>query len=329
MKRRTSLTNSVNRSPLRRPFLLISIATALLAFPLVETFAETASITIEVLEVFDYPGVGNYTFANKINDAREIVGSYEDSSGVTRGYFRTADGHFSAPVVEPNDTGGLTAGLGINNSRIICGDYVGSDGYDHGYFLSGRTFTEYDIAGALATSVSGINDAGDFAGDYTPNSSGFSKAFVSIGGSITSIDIPGATFSVANQLNASNQYVGEFFDGALIPHGFYGDDNGASRFDPPGSTGTTLFGINDRGWVVGRYADSAEVTHGLLFRPPNSFAVFDYPGSTFTSLNGINHEGFICGRYIDASGISHGVLARARRTMGNEAGMELNEEKHD
>jgi len=297
---------------------------ALLVFPLLETFAETASITIEVLEVFDYPGVGNYTFANKINDAGEIVGGYVDLSDVTRGYFRTADGHFSAPIVEPNDTGNFTSALGINNSRIICGDYVGSDGYEHGFFLSGRTFTEYDVAGALQTFVSGINDAGDFAGDYTPSSGGLFQAFVSIGGSVTPIDIPGAISSSANQLNAANRYVGYFSDRAFIMHGFYGDNNGALRFDPPGSTGTILFGINDRGWVVGRYVDSAEVTHGILFKPPNSFVVFDYPGSTFTSLNGINHEGFICGRYIDASGISHGILARARRTMGNEANMELN-----
>ena len=231
MKTETSLTtNSMNRSPLRRPFLLVSIVTALVAFPLLVTFAEPASITIDVLEVFDYPGVGNQTFANKINDAGEIVGSYEDSSGVTRGYFRTTDGHFSAPIVEPNDTGNFTSGLGINNSRIICGDYVGSDGNEHGYFLSGRAFTEYDVAGALATSVSGINDAGDFAGDYIPSGSiGLFQAFVSIGGSITPIDIPGATSSVANQLNASNQYVGEFFDRAFIVHGFYGDNNGTAH----------------------------------------------------------------------------------------------------
>jgi hypothetical protein len=330
MKTKTSLTtNSMNRSPLRCPFLLVSIVTALLAFPLLETLAETASITIEVLEVFDYPGVGNQTFANKINDAGEIAGSYEDSSGVTRGYFRTATGHLSAPIVEPNDTGDFTAGLGINNSRIICGGYVGSDGNEHGFFLSDGIFTEYDVAGALATQVSGINDAGDFAGDYIPSGSVFVQAFVSIGGRITPLDIPGAQWSVANQLNASNRYVGEFFDGAFIVHGFYGDKNGASPFDPPDSTGTILFGLNDRGWIVGRYADSAEVTHGILFKPPSEFVVFDYPGSTFTSLNGINHDGFICGRYIDASGISHGILARARRTMGNEASMELNEEKEE
>jgi len=33
--------------------------------------------------------------------------------------------------------------------------------------------------------------------------------------------------------------------------------------------------------------------------------------------------------FLYAFGISHGILARARRTMGNEAGMGLNEEKDE
>jgi uncharacterized membrane protein len=290
-------------------YLFISILAVLFVFPLIGTFAETASIRIEVLEVFDYPGVGNQTGASKINDAGEIVGSYVDSSGVTRGYFRTAAGHFSAPIVEPNDTGNFTACLGINNSRVMCGFYLDSDGAAHGFFMSGSTFREYDVADAFGTIVSGINDAGDFAGTYLLETD--SKAFVSIGGSITPI-FTGAITSSANQLNALNQYVGWVLDREGFTHGFYGDNNGVLRFpvDPPGSMETILYGINDRGWAVGRYVDSAAVTHGLLFKPPNRFVVFDYPGSTFTSLNGINHTGFICGRYMDASGVLHGILAR-------------------
>jgi hypothetical protein len=191
----------------------------------------------------------------------------------------------------------------------MCGFYLDSDGAAHGFFMSGSTFREYDVADAFGTIVSGINDAGDFAGTYLLETD--SKAFVSIGGSITPI-FTGAITSSANQLNALNQYVGWVLDREGFTHGFYGDNNGVLRFpvDPPGSMETILYGINDRGWAVGRYVDSAAVTHGLLFKPPNRFVVFDYPGSTFTSLNGINHTGFMCGRYMDASGVPHGILAR-------------------
>ena len=131
---------------------------------------------------------------------------------------------------------------------------MSSDGEEHGFFLSGGTFTKYDVPDALATLVSGINDAGDFAGEFT-DATGLTQGFVSLGGTITPFSVPGATLTIANQLNASNRYVGEFFDRAFIPHGFYGDNNGVLRgpVDFPGSTGTVLFGINDRGWVVGRY----------------------------------------------------------------------------
>jgi hypothetical protein len=99
---------------------------------------------------FDYPGTGNLTRPQKINDGGDIVGIYLDSSLVQRGFVRFNNGNFSAPIVEPNDTGNVTQGRGINNSRTVCGDYIGSDSFDHGFFLSGGTFTEYNIPDAIA-----------------------------------------------------------------------------------------------------------------------------------------------------------------------------------
>ena len=71
----------------------------------------------------------------------------------------------ATPIVDPNDTVGFTEGRGINNSRTVAGDYVPSDGNLHGFFLSGGTFTEYDVPGAVQTAVLSINDPVDFAGD--------------------------------------------------------------------------------------------------------------------------------------------------------------------
>jgi hypothetical protein len=305
--------------------IIIHVLTVLLALPFMGTSARAISYTIDVLETFDYPGAGNLTRPQKINDKNEIVGIFVDSSGVTRGFTRAADGTFSAPIVEPNDTGNFTEGRGINNSETICGDYSGSDGLFHGFFLSGGTFTEYDVAGADGTEVLGINNAGDFAGTYVPSGSGAFQAFVNIGGIVTPIVIPDATFSGAYQLNASNQFVGYYTDSGAINHGIYLDNGGTLRFpvDPDGSTGTIFFGLNNRAWVVGRFSDSAGATHGVLFVSGNRFVVFDFPGSTFTSFNGINQKNYICGRYIDNSGIEHGILARARRTTADEAGLKV------
>ena len=164
----------------------------------------------------------------------------------------------------------------------------------HSFFLSGGTFTEYDVPGAVQTNLLSINDAGDFTGGFDPDGSGVFQAFVGRGGTLTSFSVPGALATFAYEINNSKQLVvGYYIDGSGILHGYYRDASGALHFpiDPSGSVATVLFGLNDRNWVVGRYADASGVTHGLFFVPPNNFFTFDFPGSTFTSLNGISDAG--------------------------------------
>jgi uncharacterized membrane protein len=299
--------------------IIISILAVLFVFPVMGTFAQQAasSGSIEVITTFDYPGAGNLTLPQKINERGDVVGEFIDLSGVTRGFVRFSDGSFSDPIVDPNDTVGFTEGRGINNSRTVAGDYVISDGTIHSFFLSGGTFTEYDVTGAVQTNLLSINDAGDFTGTFDPDGSGVFQAFVGRDGTITSWSVPGAALTLAYEINNNKKLVvGYYVDAAAILHGYYRDRDGALHFpiDPPGSTATVLFGVNNRNWVVGRYADSAGATHGLFFLPPNNFFIFDFPGSTFTSLNGISSQGNIVGRYVDASGIAHGFLARVRGT---------------
>ena len=305
-----------------------SILAVLFVFPLMGMFAQQAtnSGSIEVITTFDYPGTGNSTLPQKINERGDIVGEFIDSTGVTRGFVRFSDGSFSDPIVDPNDTVGFTEGRGINNSRTVAGDYVISDGTLHSFFLSGGTFTEYDVPGAVQTNLLSINDTGDFTGGFDPDGSGVFQAFVSVGGTLTSFSVPDAASTFAYEINNSKHLtVGYFIDGSGILHGYFRDANGALHFpiDPPGSVGTVLFGLNDRNWVVGRYADASGVTHGLFFLPPNNFFTFDYSGSTFTSLNGINDQGNICGRFVDATGIAHGFIARVTGTPPTEAAGKL------
>jgi hypothetical protein len=304
-----------------------SILAVLFVFPLMGTFAQQTakSGSIEVITTFDYPGTGNLTLPQKINERGDIVGIFIDSSGVSRGFIRFSNGSFSAPIVDPNDTVGFTEGRGINNPRTVCGDYVGSDGNSHGFFLSGGTFTEYDIPGALSTAVLGINEPADFAGTFDPGS-GILQAFISVGGNVTSFSVPAAISTLAYEINNNKKLtVGYYIDASGVLHGQYRDANGALHFpiDPSGSVATVLFGVDNKNSVVGRYADSAGVTHGLFFVPPDSFFTFDFPGSAFTSLNGINQRGNICGRYVDAAGIAHGFIARVKGTPTAPAGPQM------
>ena len=280
-----------------------------------------------MITTFDYPGAGNLTLPQKINERGDIVGEFIDSSGVVRGFVRFSDGSFSAPIVDPNDTVGFTEGRGINNPRTVVGDYVISDGTVHSFFLSGGTFTEYDVPGAVQTNLLSINDAGDFTGGFDPDGSGIFQAFVDRGGTITSFSVPGAALTLAYEINNNKKLVvGYYIDGAGILHGYYRDANGALHFpiDPPGSTATVLFGLNNRNWVVGRYADSSGATHGLFFVPPDSFSLSIFPDQPLHRLTESVRREYICGRYVDASGIAHGFLARVRGTPPtNAAGPEM------
>jgi uncharacterized membrane protein len=301
------------------------ILAVLFVLPLTRTFAQQApnAFSIEVITTFDYPGTGNSTLPQKINERGDIVGEFIDSTAVTRGFVRFKNGSFSAPIVDPNDTVGFTEGRGINNPGTVAGDYVISDGTLHSFFLSGGTFTEYDVPGAVQTNLLSINDPGDFTGGFDPDGSGIFQAFVSVGGTLTTYSVPAALGTFAYEITNSKQLtVGYYIDSLGILHGQYRDKDGTLHFpiDPPGSVGTVLFGVNKNS-VVGRYADSSGVTHGLFFVPPSTFVTFDYPGSTFTSLNGISSQGSICGRYVDASGLAHGFLASAKGTPSeNQAG---------
>src|SRR5216110_3655402 len=195
--------------------IFISILAVLFVFPLMGTFAQQAanSGSIEVIVTFDYPGAGNSTLPQKINERGDIVGEFIDSNGVTRGFVRFSNGSFSAPIVDPNDTVGFTEGRGINNSRTVVGDYAASDGNLHGFFLSGGTFTEYDVPGAVFTAVLAINNPADFAGTFV-DGSGIQQAFVNVGGTLTLFSIPGAAATLAYDINDSKRLVvGYYIDG--------------------------------------------------------------------------------------------------------------------
>ncbi len=296
---------------------LLGCVVGFVALALPGALAQQPAFSIQLVSTFDYPGTGNQTRPQKINDNGDIAGVYVDSGGISHGFTRLANGRFSAPIDDPNSPTPFTEGRGINNSRVVCGDYTDSAGAFEGFFLTGHTFTNYDIEPTF-TIVLGINNVGDFSGSVIP-SSGIQSAFVSIGGNVTEfVANPSATATLAYQINASNTSCGYYIDSSAVTHGYYRDPNGTihGRIDPAGSTGTIVFGNNDANFIVGRYADAAALTHGFLFLPSRrTFVIYDFPGATFTSLNGINNRNLICGRYTDPNtGIDHGIIARVVRS---------------
>jgi len=262
-----------------RILLFAFLAISFLPFPALDAVAQQPQVSIQILATFDYPGVGNSTLPQKINDQGNVAGYFIDSAGVTRGFARTRKGNFSPPIVEPNDTGNLTQVRGINAANVLCGYFF--DTANHGFFLSGNTFTQFDVPDALSTFVLALNDAGNFAGDFDPPTGG-RLGFVSIRGNITSFGVPGATMNSTFSINNSNEVSGDYLDSGSVTHGFFRDSAGTLTFpiDPPGATATFPFGINDKRIIVGRYTDGGGTDHGFILKMPNSFVSFDYPGAT-------------------------------------------------
>ena len=302
---------------------ILSLFTSIVLASAAGAFAQQQRpISIEVIASFDYPGEGNSTSAQGINDQGDITGSYADANGVTRGFIRYSDGTFSEPIVEPNDADGFTFPRDINNVGTLAGSFGDATGEDHGFLLYtrsagvwGGTFTEFDVPGAVYTDISGLNDIDDLVGVSYASDSSFGFAYARIDGTTSTIDIPLARTSFAFGINNAREVVGYYYQaGDLHPHGFYRTPNGTviAPIDPRNSIFTFLSGINEQGIIVGRYTDRAQVTHGLLLKMPDSFLTFDYPGATFTSTSGINNRGEVTGRYLDASGVFHSYLARVR-----------------
>ena len=275
-----------------------------------------ATISIELVNTFDYPGA-TQTQPQKIIDKHDVVGSFVDASGATRGFAMFANGNFSNPLVDPSDAANFTEGRGINNQRVVCGDYSDASGNLHGFFFWRGFYQNFDVFGATFTAILGINNARDFCGTVVPTG-GIQEAFLSINGAITEFTVTDATATLAYQLNATNQSCGYYVDAdGVTTHGYWRDSDGTinAPIDPVGSTSTILFGNNNTNQMVGRYLDAAGNTHGILFLPSNnSFVVYDFPGSKFTSLNGINRRGEIVGRYLDDAGTAHGILLQVVRS---------------
>jgi hypothetical protein len=281
--------------------------------------AEQLATSIQILATFDYPAANNFTITAEINDKGDLAGSYIDSSGLQRGFVRFHNGSFSPPIVPPFDVGSFTEADDIDASRTICGFFSSADDtVFHGYFLSGGSFTQFDVDGALSTFVDALNDAGDFVGSFDSDPE-TTQAFVDIGGNLILFGIPDASFTGASSINGRGETIGNYRIGSeTTTHGFFRDELGNLNFpiDFPGAlgpSGTVLRGINDRGWVVGGYFDQNSVEHGFLFRKPNSFLSFDYPDALSTRLSGINKAGLVCGSYVDSVvGARHGFIGRLR-----------------
>ena len=209
-----------------------------------EAEAQYAFTTIDV------PGATS-TVGNGINDAGQIVGTYDNQHG-----FLFSNGSYTTV-----DVAGVqfTQASGINASGQIVGYYGGPtfSGQLNGFLLSGGVYTTLGVPGSTLTAAFGINASGQIVGTYSAPSGGGS--FLLTNGNYTTLNsIPGSFFTSAVGINDASQIVGQYraADGTL--HGFLLQNGSFTTVDPPGSTATSTMALTTlaRSWDLTAPTDS-------------------------------------------------------------------------
>src|SRR5580658_4043654 len=102
-------------------------------------------------------------------------------------------------------------------------------------------FTTIRVAGALSTSVEGINNAGVMVGQYQAGK-GITRGFMQAGAKLTHIDHPNGSNTVCRNINSSGVIVGYYEDSSATVRGFL--YQGGKFTDIPGPAGATSSAAN-------------------------------------------------------------------------------------
>ena len=269
--------------------------------------ANTYGYTFSTVE---FPGSLN-TVLYGINDAKDVVGSYEirTSTIVAPNLLLTVGGSHGFTNINSNfyttgsyggyqeysDLNGpygnksylpgvaLDINYDINNLDQVLGDFnykgfiqqvtvsSGGDG-SAGYFLP------------QAPLGYGINDVGQIVGDHFTATHGVVSSF---------------SFGVARGINNAGDVVGYNGEAGHM-HGFIVKDGVSTAIDAPGAVETQAFGINEVGQIAGTYTDSLGHHHGFV-ETNGTFFILNEAG-TDTFVYGINNAGQVVGSYTTSSG---------------------------
>ena len=256
--------------------------------------------------------------AHDINDAGQVVGHYDDSSGTRHG-FLWSEGDFT--VIDPPGATSSSA-LAISAAGQIVGSFSDSPCGSHGFLWDEGTFTTLDAVPCSessfgSTGANGINAAGQIIGAYTD---GFetTHGFLWANGTFTTIDGPDAEGTRTFAINDAGQVVGVYYLPTTIPQGHaFLYDGTFTTIDPPDAVGdaqSSLVAIatdvNAAGLVLGYYQDSTLLyTTQISLYQDGTFTRIDGPTATSATASGINLAGDIIGTYLNSSG-RHSFVAR-------------------
>jgi probable HAF family extracellular repeat protein len=207
------------------------------------------------------PPGARFAIPYDINDAGQIVGSFEDSSvNLPRGFL------YDAGVLTTIDVpGGIATGVsGISDAGKMVGGFGVPGGGAQGFIRdSDGSITLFDGPRGDRCCPQDINDAGQIAGEFFDGTT--AHGYLYDAGQFTILDPPGSLFTSARGMNDAGQVVGVFQGADLRTRGFLYSGGSYTIIDLPGRA-TSVEGINDAGQIVGySYPSSAVPEPGSLF----------------------------------------------------------------
>ena len=267
------------------------------------------------------------TYADFVNAAGAITGSYVGADGLYYPYVRTLNGTFVIHDYLDSSTLEYFFVHGLTDTRIIVARAKAIGDIPRSYVgTSQQGLSELQFPGSVSTEGWNINQDGSVVG-YYDSADGRRHGFIARPTAETaakfrdiayppppefnytyeSIDVPGVDFLA---LTASSDF-GGYAGYARSPDGekevaFTLIDGVFTTYDFPGSQNTYFYALGNNGTAAGHYEDSDGLYHGIVLEN-GELRQYDFPGAVQTEIYGFSDAtGVLTGNFIDASGVRRG-----------------------
>lgn len=296
---------------------------AAIALQFATALPDAAAGTLEYsFTTFEFPGADG-TALHGINNAGVLVGSY--SLGGTSHGFVFDEGVFTTIDV-PNAAGGTHPADISDQGQIVGGFFSEALSFvSQGFLFDGANYEVINFPGAASTTLTGINNDGQFVGNYADVVGHVppvvtDTGFTFDGASFETVAYPGAGHTSVLGINNLGTMVGwsgkESGFSISGTDGFLFDGVDFELFDNPGARTTTLWDINDQGDIVGvfTYDINGELdverpvdlgrpvpVHGFV-RTLDGGLIVSFPDATSTYIRGINNDRTIVGFSMNRDG---------------------------
>ena len=300
----------------------ISDATGVLTGNFIDASGVRRGFTGDI--ILEFPGATT-TFADFVNSAGNMFGSYIDTDGIFQEYAYSADGRYIAFDLANAENLEFFYVHGYNDAktRVARGKVVGDVTRTYlGTFVDG--LRELKVPDSVSTEGYNINQDGSVVGFYETSDgrrNGFiakpieivdQPVFQTSGFTYTyeSIDVPGVDFLSLTASSDYEDYAGytKSTNGEKMV-AFTLIDGVFKTYDFLGSQNTYFYALGNNGNAAGYYEDSEGHHRGIVLQD-GELRPYDFPGSVETEIYGISDAtGNLTGNWTDASGVRRGFTA--------------------